>query len=116
MAPHKGIRVVTYHKSFDYFAKRFGLEIAGQLEPKPGIEPSPKHINALIPLMKEKKARLILIETFRARRTPEYAANATGAKVVVLPGSVGGHEKVRDYFELFDYAITQIDSALKKTK
>ena len=114
MAPHKGTRVVTYHKSFDYFAARFGLEIVGQLEPKPGIEPSPTHINGLIPVMKDKKVRLILIETFRARRTPEYTANATGAKVVVLPESVGGHEKVRDYFELFDYAVEQIDTALKK--
>jgi ABC-type Zn uptake system ZnuABC Zn-binding protein ZnuA len=116
MARHKGIRVVTYHKSFEYFANRFGLEITGQLEPKPGIEPSPTHINALIPRMKAEGVRLILIETFRARRTPEYTANATGAKVVVLPESVGGHEKVRDYFDLFDYAVTQIDSALKSSK
>jgi zinc/manganese transport system substrate-binding protein len=116
MASHKGTRVVTYHKSFEYLANRFGLVIIGQLEPKPGIEPSPTHINALIPRMKAEGARLILIETFRARRTPEYTANATGAKVVVLPESVGGHEKVRDYFDLFDYAVTQIDSALKSLK
>jgi zinc/manganese transport system substrate-binding protein len=84
----------------------------GQLEPKPGIEPSPTHVNALVPRMKQQKVRLILIETFRARRTPEYVANATGAKVVVLPASVGGHEKVKDYFDLFDYAVRQIDAAL----
>src|SRR5688572_3704229 len=52
MEPFKGTKVVTYHKSFDYFLKRFGLELVGTLEPKPGIEPSPTHINGLIPRVK----------------------------------------------------------------
>lgn len=116
LAPHRGTAITTYHKSFDYLAERFGLRVVGHLEPKPGIEPSPTHIRSLIPRMKEQKARLILIETFRARRTPEHTADATGARVVVLPASVGGHEKVRDYLDLFEYAVTQIDAALRKQK
>ena len=116
MEPYRGTKVITYHKSFEYFAARFGLEIAGQIEPKPGIEPSPTHINALIPRMKEAGAKLVMIEPNRPRKTPQYVADAIGAKLVILPGMVGGHEKIRDYFSLFDYDVAQITAALKDSK
>jgi len=108
MDPLRGTKVVTYHKSFDYFIERFGLELAGTLEPKPGIEPSPTHINALIPQAKAEGVKYIIIEPNRPRRTPEYVADAVGAKLVLLPGLVGGAEHVDNYFELFDYDIAQI--------
>ncbi len=116
MEPFRGTKVVTYHKSYEYFAARFGLEIVGQIEPKPGIEPSPTHINALIPRMKEAGAKLVLIEPNRPRKTPQYVADAIGAKLVIVPGMVGGHEKIKDYFSLFDYDVAQITAALKELK
>ena len=116
MEPYRGTKVVTYHKSYEYFAARFGLEIVGQIEPKPGIEPSPTHINALIPRMKEAGARLVMIEPNRPRKTPHYVADAIGAKLVIVPGMVGGHEKIKDYFSLFDYDVAQITTALKELK
>ncbi len=116
MEPLRGTKVATYHKSFDYFAAHFGLEIVGQIEPKPGIEPSATHISALIPKLKEAGVKLILIEPHRSRRTPQQLATAIGAKVVVLPGMVGGHESIRDYPGLFDYGIAQILAALPAAK
>ena len=113
MEPYRGTKVVTYHKSFQYFGGRFGVEVVGQLEPKPGIEPSPTHINALIPHAKEQGVRLVLIEPFRPRKTPTYVAQSIGAKLLVLPTSVGGNEKAKDYFSLFDYDVSQIITALK---
>jgi zinc/manganese transport system substrate-binding protein len=116
LAPYRGTKVVTYHKSYEYFAARFGLEVVGQIEPKPGIEPSPTHINALIPRMKQEGAKLVLIEPNRPRKTPDYVAQSIGAKVVVVPGMVGGNEKIKDYFGLFDYDVAQITAALKDSK
>ncbi|MDB6038148.1 MAG: transporter substrate-binding protein [Verrucomicrobiales bacterium] len=113
MAPYKGTRIVTYHKSYEYFAQRFGLEIAGQLEPKPGLEPSPTHINSLIPMAKEQKVKLVVIEPNRPRKTPQYVAQAIGAKLIIAPGMVGGNEKIKTYFDLFDYDIGEILSGLK---
>ncbi len=113
MEPYRGTKVVTYHKSYEYFADAFGLEVVGQIEPKPGIEPSPTHINALIPRMKNERVGLLLIEPNRGRKTPEFIAKSTGAKLVVLPGMTGGHQKAQDYFGLFDYAVAQITAALK---
>lgn len=114
MEPFRGTKVITYHKSFTYFLERFGLELTGTIEPKPGIEPSPTHIQALIPRAKEQGAKLVLIEPFRPRKTPAYVAEKIGATLVLAPASVGGSEKVKDYFDLFDYDVAQIVAALKK--
>ena len=113
LEPFHGTKIVTYHKTFSYFANRFNLNVAGTLEPKPGISPSPTHINSLIPMMKNEGVKLILIEPFRERKTPEFAASQTGAKIVVFPIMVGGQKEVEDYLSVFDYTINQIVSALK---
>jgi len=116
MEPYRGTKVVTYHKSYEYFAARFGLKVIGQIEPKPGLEPSPTHISALITRMKEAGAKLVMIEPNRPRKTPQYVADAIGAKLVIVPGMVGGQEKIKDYFSLFDYDVAQIMAALKELK
>jgi ABC-type Zn uptake system ZnuABC Zn-binding protein ZnuA len=116
MEPFRGTKVITYHKSFDYFLERFGLVLAGTIEPKPGIEPSPTHINALIPRAKEQGVKLVLVEPNRPRKTPTYVAEAVGAKLVIVPGLVNGAEKAKDYISLFDYDVAQITAALKESK
>jgi ABC-type Zn uptake system ZnuABC Zn-binding protein ZnuA len=113
LAPYRGTKVVTYHKSFDYLLERFGFELVGTIEPKPGIEPSPTHINALIPRMKAAGVKLILSEPNRPRKTPAQLAEATGAKVVLLPGLVGGVPEATNYIALFDYDVRQLLDALK---
>jgi len=113
LAPYRGTKVVTYHKSFDYLLERFGFELVGTIEPKPGIEPSPTHINALIPRMKAAGVKLILSEPNRPRKTPAQLADATGARVVVLPGLVGGVPEATNYLALFDYDVRQMLDALK---
>lgn len=113
MEPWRGTKVLTYHKSYEYFAARFGLEIVGQIEPKPGIEPSPTHIGSLVSTLKAQGVKLVLMEPNRSRKTPEFVANAIGARVVVLPILVGGAEKATDYFTLFDFNLGEVVAALK---
>jgi zinc/manganese transport system substrate-binding protein len=116
LEPYRGTKVITYHKSYEYLAARFGLVIVGQIEPKPGIEPSPSYLNALVPRAKQEGVKLVLIEPFRPHKTPEYLAAAIDAKLVILPTSVGANENDKDYFSLFDYDISQILAALKESK
>ena len=113
LAPFSGTKVLTYHKSYDYFTERFGLEVAGQLEPKPGIEPSPTHINALIPRAKQQGVKLVLVEPFRPRQKAEFVAKSIGAKVLVMPDRVGGSREATDYFSRFDCLVDQIAKALQ---
>lgn len=113
LEPFGGTKVVTYHKSFDYMLKAFGFELVSTIEPKPGIEPSASHIRALIPAIKSSGAKLILSETFRAHRTPEYLAKETGTRALFLPASVSAVPQAKDYFSLLDHNVSQIVSALK---
>jgi zinc/manganese transport system substrate-binding protein len=103
--PLKGVKVITYHDSWPYFSRRFGVEIAGFIEPKPGIQPSPKYMAGLIKKIKEENIRLIIMEPYFNRQNPDMLAKATGARVVVLPPSVGGVPEATDYFSLFSYQL-----------
>ena len=113
MAPYKGTKVVTYHRSFPNFADRFGLDIVGYVEPRPGIPPSPGHTLDLIQDMKRQNIKLILVEPYFDLKTPESIARATGATVLVVPPSVGGVKEAGDFFGLFDYNVTLLVNALK---
>ena len=114
MKPYEGAKVVTYHSSWTYFAQRFGLDVVGYVEPKPGIPPSPAHINQLMTLMKQEKVKLIIMEPYFSRSIPDLLSRETGAKVLVLPPSVGGAEGVKTYFDLFDHLIGQLTGAFSE--
>jgi zinc/manganese transport system substrate-binding protein len=115
MAPYKGIKVVTYHRSWPNFTERFGLDVIGYVEPKPGIPPSPRHTIALIQEMKRQNVKLILVEPYFDLKTPNSIARETGARVVVLPPSVGGEKEITDYIKLFDYDLKMLVDAIKAT-
>jgi len=116
MAPYKGRKVVTYHRSWPNFCERFGMVVIDYVEPKPGIPPTPSHTLEVINTMKRDNVKLILVEPYFDLRTPNAIANATGGTVVVLLPSVGGVPEVTDYFKLFDYDINQLITAFQKTK
>ena len=113
MAPYKGTKVVTYHRSFPNFADRFGLDIVGYVEPRPGIPPSPGHTLDLIQEMKRQNVKLILVEPYFDLKTPESIARATGATVLVMPPSVGGVKEATDFLALFDYDVSLLANAIK---
>jgi zinc/manganese transport system substrate-binding protein len=115
MAPYKGTKVVTYHRSFPNFAERFGLAIIGYVEPRPGIPPTPQHTLDLINEMKRQNVKLVLVEPYFDLKTPNAIGRETGAEVLVLPPSVGGVKDTTDYFKLFDYDIKLVVDAIKKT-
>jgi zinc/manganese transport system substrate-binding protein len=114
MAPYKGTKIVTYHRSWPNFMERFGLEVMGYVEPKPGIPPSPSHTVDLIGEMKRQGAKLIVVEPYFDLRTPQAIANQAGGKVLVLAPSVGGSKEAGDYLKLFDYDIGLLSSTLKQ--
>lgn len=114
MAPFKGVKVVTYHRSYPNFVDRFGLDVIGYVEPRPGIPPSPSHTLDLIQEMKRQQVKLILMEPYFDQKTPKSIATQTGATVIVLPPSVGGEKSITDYIALFDYDINLLVTALKQ--
>ena len=116
MAPFRGRKVITYHRSWPNFCERFGLVVVDYIEPKPGIPPTAVHTLEVINSMKRDNIRLILVEPYFDLRTPESIAQATGGTVAVLMPSVGGAKEINDYFKLFDYDINLLTSSFAKVK
>jgi len=114
MAPYKGTKIVTYHRSWPNFMDRFGLNVMGYVEPKPGIPPSPSHTIDLINGMKAQGVKLIVVEPYFDLKTPQAIATQTGGTVLVLAPSVGGTKEATDFIKLFDYNVGTVAAALKK--
>lgn len=114
MAPYRGVKVVTYHRSYSNFAERFGLDIIGYVEPRPGIPPTPQHTLDLINEMKRQNVKIVIVEPYFDLKTPNAIGRETGAAVLVLPPSVGGIKEITDYFKLFDYDINLLVNAIKQ--
>jgi ABC-type Zn uptake system ZnuABC Zn-binding protein ZnuA len=114
MAPYKGTKIVTYHRSWPNFMDRFGLNVMGYVEPKPGIPPSPSHTIDLINGMKAQGVKLIVVEPYFDLKTPQAIATQVGGTVLVLAPSVGGTKEATDFIKLFDYNVGTISAALKK--
>ena len=114
MAPYKGTKVVTYHRSWPNFTDRFGLDVIGYVEPKPGIPPSPSHTLELMVEMKRQQAKVILVEPYFDTKTPDAIARDVGGKVLVLSPSVGGAREATDYIALFDYDINLLTTTFKQ--
>lgn len=110
MTPCRGLKIVTYHKNFDYLTARFGLEVVGMLERKPGIPPSPGYIAELVPIMKQAGVKLLLVEPNRERQIPDFVAEKSGARVLPLPIMPGGPE-APGYLDLIDFDVRQIAGA-----
>ena len=116
MKPFRGRKVVTYHNSFPNFAKHFGLNVIGYVEPRPGIPPTPSHTIELIGLMKRENCKVILVEPYFDLKTPQSIGRETGSQVVQYLPSVGGEKQVTDYFQLFDYNIDLLTKAFQATQ
>jgi ABC-type Zn uptake system ZnuABC Zn-binding protein ZnuA len=114
MAPYKGVKIVTYHRSWPNFMEHFGLDVIGYVEPKPGVPPSPTHTLELIAEMKRQGAKLIIVEPYFDLKTAQSIANQVGGKVLVLAPSVGGAKEASDYIKLFDYDVNLLADNLKQ--
>ncbi|HTM45944.1 MAG TPA: metal ABC transporter substrate-binding protein [Polyangiaceae bacterium] len=116
MAPFKGTKIASYHATFNYFHKRFGLDGIGYLEDRPGIPPSPAHLVDLIRQIRDQHVPVIFHESFYDRSTSDMVGARSGAQVLVLPTSVGGANGTATYEQLIDTLINQFLAAMKKAK
>jgi len=116
MTAYRGRQIVTYHRSWPNFAKHFGLDVEGYIEPRPGIPPTPSHTIDLVNLMKRENIKVVLVEPYFDLKTPNSIGSMTGAKVVQMMPSVGGKPEITDYFKLFDYDITVLTQAFQEAK
>lgn len=108
LLPYKNEKLITYHKSWVYFAERFGFEVVDELEPKPGVPPGPGHLQSIINAVRAKNVRVILQENIYDDGAARFISEKTGAAVVVAPISVGGMKGADDYFSLMDVIVERL--------
>ncbi|HUP89129.1 MAG TPA: metal ABC transporter substrate-binding protein [Longimicrobiales bacterium] len=116
LAPYRGAKIVTYHKDFPYFAERYGFQVVENLEPKPGIAPSPSHLAKVISIMKATDAHVIIVQPYQNRKTAETVARQANAVVVDLAQQPGAVKGTDTYFDLLDNIVRTLANAFKTGK
>jgi len=112
-APLKGVKFVSYHEHWPYFAARFGLVYFGTIELKPGIDPTPRHIEELVTNMKAEHVPIVVREPQFPVKVPALIAKQTGATLVKLPIMPGGVPDTATYIEMMDYIVHSMVNAVK---
>jgi len=109
--PLKGVRFISYHEEWEYFAERFGMKVFNTIELKPGIDPTPRHIEQLITGMKAEHVPIVVREPQFPEKVPALIARQTGATLLKLPIMPGGVPHTDTYIEMMDYIIHTLVAA-----
>ena len=112
LAPYRGARLIAYHNTWPYFARRFRLNIVDVIEVKDGVAPSPARLAKLAATMREQGVRVIVHEPFEPEDASALLARRAGATVVKLAPSVGSVPAAADYLALSDYNVRTLAQAL----
>lgn len=111
-APLRGTGIVVQHKAFPYLEQWLGLQEIAALEPKPGVEPTSSHLSEVLEGLKSRPAKMIVRAAYNDGRGAEWLAERTKLPIVVLPFTVGGDDKARDLFSLFDDTVERLLKAV----
>lgn len=112
LEPYKGAKILPYHRNFIYFANRFGLDLFGTVEPKPGIPPSPHYIAELAESMKKANVRVVTYQPYYNADASKQVAQRAGGVAIEIPTEVGGVPGTDDVFTKFDMIVSSIAGAL----
>jgi len=112
-APLKGMSVVLYHRDLSYLVSWLGMREAGSLEPKPGIPPSTGHLSELAAKLAREPAKAVVRSAYNDPRPAEWLAERMRISVVTLPYTVGGTDKAKDLFALFDDTLARLAAVAK---
>jgi len=101
----KGSKIITYHRNWVYLQEWLGLELVATIEPKPSISPSSGYLVKLVENAKRLDAKLIINSAYSNPKSSKWLAKRTGIPWVTLPSTIGGSEKAKDLFSLFDETV-----------
>jgi zinc/manganese transport system substrate-binding protein len=111
LAPYSGRPMVCYHKEYSYFSRRFDIACAEYVEAKPGIPPTPRHVQDVIQLMRDQHIRVLMAANFYDRSQIDEVAQRTGATAVVVPENTDGAPGVHTYFDLMNTWVSGLAQA-----
>lgn len=106
----KGKPILTFHRSWIYFADRFGIKMAGEVEPKPGIPPTPSHNAELVKDIKKMNIKVIMMENYYSENAPNQLSRSTGVKVVKVANAVYGQPGINSYIQMMDSIVNSLST------
>jgi zinc/manganese transport system substrate-binding protein len=112
-APLKNVAIIEHHKNMEYLLHWLGMREVGTLEPKPGVEPSAAHLASLLGQLQSQPAKMVLRAAYQDDRASKWLAERAHIPAVVLPFTVGGDDKAKDLFGLFDDTVQRLLEANK---
>lgn len=112
-APLKGVGVLVQHRAFPYLSHWLGLKEMAALEPKPGIEPTSAHLSEVLALIQRQPVKMVIRTAYSNGRPSEWLSSRANIPAVVLPFTVGGTDKSKDLFGLFDDTVQRLLTGIK---
>ena len=112
-APLRGVVIVVHHKAFAYLENWLGLKEVAQLEPKPGVEPTSAHLAEVLDLLKRQPAKMVVRAAYNDDRASAWLAERAKIPAVMVPFTVGGTDKAKDLFGLFDDTVQRLLAAVR---
>ncbi len=107
-APLKGMPIVVYHRDLSYLIHWLGLREAGSLEPRPGIPPAPSQLAELVERLRREPAKLVVYSAYNDPRAAAFLSERARIPAVMLPFTVGGTDRAKDLFGLFDDTLARL--------
>lgn len=112
-APLKGVAIVVQHKGFPYLESWLGLKQVAALEPKPGVESTSAHLAEVLAQLQRQPAKMVIRAAYNDGRASDWLAERAKIPAVALPFTVGGSDKAKDLFGLFDDTVQKLLNAAK---
>lgn len=113
LAPVKGRKLMTHHRTMTYFLDWSGVGLAGVLEPKPGVPPPPSHLADMVGVARREGVKAMVVENYYDPKSDELVSRLSGAKLVVIPGDVGGAPEAKDYLHYVGDLVRLVSQALR---
>ncbi len=113
LAPVKGRKMFTRHRTMTYFLDWSGIVSVGELEPRPGVPPPPAHLADLVGVAQREGVKAISVENYYDTKSAEVVSRHSGAKIVLIPGDVGGEPGLDTWEKYMDVLVKRIGGALR---
>lgn len=113
-ADFRGREMTCYHKEWSYFSVRFAVTCVAFVEAKPGIPPTPGHVEEVIALMKERQVPVLFATNYYPRSQIEQVAAKTGAAAVIVPENTFGAPGVTTYIDLVNTWVNGLAAGFGK--
>jgi zinc/manganese transport system substrate-binding protein len=109
-APLRGQQVAAQHTTYAYLWRWLGITQVADLEPKPGMPPTPGHLQRVLGATRAAPPRAVVVSLFQDPKPAQWLAQQLGppVRVLQLPSTVTQDASAPDLAGLFDGLITEL--------